>query len=114
MCSIPYRTSDFRSLLESQRDELLKSFRNREAISAAREPDGMDQIVALNEQDLSMRKFTRETAQLREIRVALERLNTGEPPACEECGEKLSAKRLEAVPYARYCVRCAVEAETRS
>jgi len=116
MCCTPFRTSDARSLLESQRDELLKSFRNREAISAAREPDGMDQIVALNEQDTAMRRFTREAATIREITAALKRLDRGEYGICLDCELKIQPKRLAVIPWAPRCGSCqeAAEAEDQA
>lgn len=43
---------------------------------------------------------------LEEVEDALERLDGGEYGTCEECGEKISRKRLDAVPWARYCVPC--------
>ncbi len=43
---------------------------------------------------------------LEEVEDALERLDGGEFGTCEECAEKISRKRLDAVPWARYCVPC--------
>ena len=44
--------------------------------------------------------------QLRQVESALARLATGEYGACPNCGGLISPKRLEAVPWARYCVDC--------
>ncbi|MGW7694079.1 TraR/DksA family transcriptional regulator [Streptomyces asiaticus] len=38
---------------------------------------------------------------------ALERLDHGDYGRCDECGEPISAERLEARPTATTCVRCA-------
>ena len=43
---------------------------------------------------------------LREIGDALHRLDHGNYGTCMECEEPISVKRLDAVPWARYCVRC--------
>lgn len=43
----------------------------------------------------------------REIRDALARLDAGTYGVCENCGQSIPEGRLEAVPYARYCVPCA-------
>ena len=40
---------------------------------------------------------------LREERVELQR--------CEDCGRDIAASRLDAVPYARYCMECARDRE---
>jgi DnaK suppressor protein len=43
---------------------------------------------------------------LREISGALRRIETGQYGECMQCEEPISAKRLDAVPWARYCVTC--------
>lgn len=43
---------------------------------------------------------------LREIADALERLREGTYGTCPDCGMPISRKRLEAIPWARYCVSC--------
>lgn len=43
---------------------------------------------------------------LREISDALRRLAEDNYGSCMECEEPISAKRLEAVPWAKYCVKC--------
>jgi len=37
---------------------------------------------------------------------ALDRIEDGEYGRCIRCGEAVSEKRLEAVPWARHCIRC--------
>jgi len=43
---------------------------------------------------------------LREISDALHRIDSEIYGICMECEEPISPKRLEAVPWARYCVKC--------
>lgn len=43
---------------------------------------------------------------LQEVEHAIARMDDGEYGTCMECGEKISKKRLDAVPWARYCVPC--------
>jgi DnaK suppressor protein len=43
---------------------------------------------------------------LREISDALHRMDQDTYGICMECEEPISAKRLDAVPWARYCVTC--------
>ncbi len=42
-----------------------------------------------------------------ETQAALGRLDAGDFGRCEGCGQPIAAERLKAMPYARYCVRCA-------
>jgi hypothetical protein len=37
----------------------------------------------------------------------LERIGSGAFGQCESCGKAIAAQRLKAIPYTRYCVRCA-------
>ena len=43
---------------------------------------------------------------LREIADSLHRIEDGTYGDCMECEQPISAKRLDAVPWARYCVTC--------
>jgi len=56
---------------------------------------------------------TQERKQLRLIDQALARIEECTYGKCEMCGEKISKKRLEAIPWTPYCVRCQEEAEER-
>jgi DnaK suppressor protein len=46
---------------------------------------------------------------LSEVNDALDRIKRGTFGRCENCGREISRARLEALPYARYCIRCAKE-----
>lgn len=43
---------------------------------------------------------------LQEVEDALERLEGGDFGICQECEEAIHKKRLDAVPWARYCLAC--------
>lgn len=45
--------------------------------------------------------------ELTQINVALERIESGDYTSCTDCGEEISLKRLEAVPYTHLCINCA-------
>lgn len=42
-----------------------------------------------------------------EVAEALRRLDDGAYGKCESCGALVAAERLDALPYARYCIKCA-------
>lgn len=52
---------------------------------------------------------------LRDVVSALRKIDDGSFGSCERCGEPISEKRLEALPFARYCIGCqrVVEEEER-
>lgn len=43
---------------------------------------------------------------LKEVVTALRKLDEGGFGECERCGEPIAEKRLEALPFARYCIGC--------
>ena len=65
-----------------------------------------DQAQFLNEESVSLHLNTLDYAQLRLIEEALDRLDSGDYGICLSCEEPIPPKRLHAVSWARYCVRC--------
>jgi DnaK suppressor protein len=53
---------------------------------------------------------------LRDVVSALQKIDDGSFGSCERCGEQISDKRLDALPFARYCIDCQrlVEEEERT
>ena len=52
---------------------------------------------------------------LREVVAALAKIDAGSFGSCERCAEPIADKRLDALPFARYCITCQrlVEEEER-
>ena len=48
--------------------------------------------------------------EIAQIRAAFTRIKNGEYGECHNCGKKIGAKRLAALPYAVLCVDCVSEA----
>jgi RNA polymerase-binding transcription factor DksA len=65
------------------------------------------------EQEFTLNLLQNEEQVLEEISLALERINQGTFGRCEECESEIPKARLQAVPYARYCVECARKLEQR-
>ncbi len=63
------------------------------------------------EQEFTLSLMESEEATLANIEAALERVEDGTYGLCEECGVKIPKKRLEAIPYATMCVKCASQSE---
>lgn len=55
-----------------------------------------------------------ETRELTLVEHALERMREGMFGVCEACGAHISMARLNALPYAIYCIKCQREAERKS
>ena len=68
--------------------------------------DTADWAEKSHEEWLFLQKNSANIALLREIEGALERIADGTYGTCMECGMPVSQKRLEALPWACYCVTC--------
>ncbi len=105
----------FRKLLEEKRRSLLaKTTRTAEEGRGAVIEGGEDYV------DDAVTHYTREfllslsdldRRQLMLVEEALVRIREGTYGECQMCGENIGVKRLQAVPWARYCVQCQERAE---
>ena len=68
--------------------------------------DPADRASQKTEIDISIGLAENEANLRTEIDAALDRVNRGTFGICEECGTAIGAKRLSAIPYARFCIRC--------
>jgi DnaK suppressor protein len=65
------------------------------------------------EQEFTLSLMESEGVTLACVESALERIEEGTYGTCEECGVRIPKKRLDAIPYATMCVRCAEQHERR-
>jgi len=65
------------------------------------------------EQEFTLSLMENDGGTLAQIEASLERIEEGTYGQCEECGVKIPKSRLNAVPYATLCVRCAEQQEQR-
>ena len=63
------------------------------------------------EQEFTLSLMESEEETLDQIESSLERIEDGTFGQCEECGVKIPKTRLNAIPYAALCVKCASEFE---
>ena len=75
--------------------------------------DEVDQATTDNEQNMRMRLRNREALYLKKVKEALVRIEDGVFGLCNECGEDIEGKRLEARPIVTLCIACKEEQERR-
>jgi DnaK suppressor protein len=63
------------------------------------------------EQEFTLSLMENEEETLDLIELALERIEDGSYGSCDECGAKIPKARLNALPYAPLCVKCAGQME---
>jgi DnaK suppressor protein len=96
----------YKAMLEAKRTELSAGLRNREDIAIEKTPDALDEVQLAGERELAIRNLDRESNLLRNVKSALARVADGSYGVCLHCEEEIKPKRLEAVPWAKYCIRC--------
>jgi DnaK suppressor protein len=96
----------YKEVLETKQAELAKVLRNREGITIEKSPDALDEVQNAAERELAIRNLDRESNLLRAVRAALHRIGEGTFGTCLHCEEDISSKRLNAVPWAAYCIGC--------
>ena len=98
----------FRVLLEAKRAELAGSLGDTRFGTQGH--NGRiaeeDQASVSHEEFISSKRNNMEARMLRLVNAALGRIARGEYGDCHACEEEISEKRLKAVPWALFCVKC--------
>lgn len=90
--------------LRGQRDEL--------QIEYAADP--LDQIRSGLDREIVVSQLDEQARSIHAIQLALTKIEEGTYGLCEQCDAPISAKRLDAVPWAALCVACQSKAEARA
>lgn len=99
----------FKKLLEDKREEILnEAERTLTELTdqSGNIPDPNDRASAEADRSFELRIRDRERKLLPKIEAALERIKGGSFGECEECGEEIGLKRLEARPVTSLCIDC--------
>lgn len=105
----------FKILLEEKRDNLLKEAER--SLSELTDqhgniPDPNDRASAESGRNFELRIRNRERKLLEKIEEAIQRIEDGEYGECDDCGELIGLKRLEARPVTTLCIDCKTRQET--
>ena len=68
--------------------------------------DEIDQANELIENEMGFLMSSNMSNNLAEVEEALERIDKNEYGKCRHCGTEISVKRLDVLPFARYCFAC--------
>jgi DnaK suppressor protein len=105
----------FKTLLEGKRDDIVRraqqTLSEDMTLDANELPDEMDLASTEYLQSFTFRLRGREKSFLNKIQRAIQKIDAGTFGQCEECGEEISLKRLEARPEAPLCIKCKEEQE---
>ncbi len=98
---------DYRRKLLERRREVLSGLNVRfDTLATMGSVAEEDRAQISHSEFLSLQRNQMDYAQLRMVDEALDRMESGEYGICLECEEPIASKRLQAVSWARYCVKC--------
>jgi DnaK suppressor protein len=100
-----------RQILEAQLKEATSSRGLGDAIRIHQVADPVDMTQEAAERDLAVLILDLESALVRRLRSAIDRIEDGSYGACLQCEEEIAPKRLGALPWAELCIRCQERAD---
>ena len=104
------RLESFKKRLEERQQSLRKTVSRTEEDGRIADQDSAQDIA-----DRAASSYTKEflfsqsnndRQLLQMVETALQRIREGSFGECVSCGNEINAKRLEAVPWTRYCIEC--------
>src|SRR4051812_32720376 len=102
--------ASYRKTLEKKAEEIRRSMSAQKAAQVVSRLDCPSDEGDLSQQHheewIFLNRNSIDMKLLREISGALHRIEQETYGICAECEEPISTKRLDAVPWARYCITC--------
>ncbi len=107
----------YRNLLEEKRGNLLEAYTKKKSQGSEvggkeRAADMVDMATDASTQEFLYSLSNSDRDMLKSVEDALTLMDDNDFGECVECEEKISKTRLDAVPWARYCVSCQELVET--
>ena len=101
-----------RARLQGDMTQMEDNALNKDHTKTTSMPNHMAELGSGNfDQELTLSLLGSEKDALDQIEAAIGRIDDGSYGRCEACGVKIPKSRLEAIPYAAQCVRCASQEE---
>ena len=103
-----------RKKLVAMRDDLLRTVRQKQDmdVGSAEVGDEADQASSSLEKEMLFELNDNERTMLDQIEGALRKMEKNVYGLCESCQKPIAKPRLEAVPFARYCIACQSSSES--
>jgi DnaK suppressor protein len=104
------KLKSYRDLLLARREGLFRQVTEAEMSSRERDAeatqDPADMAANAYTKELLISMSANDRRLLEMIDEALKRVESGDYGECVNCGEPIPEKRLAAMPWARYCIKC--------
>jgi DnaK suppressor protein len=95
----------FRKILGAKQAEAAKT-RGRDGIVIERSADVLEEADYKTARELAIAGLNHESTVRRNVASALLRIQDGSFGICVHCESEISRRRLEAVPWTPFCIRC--------
>ena len=109
--------STIRANLDKRRQGLLAKSSETHAMPSSEDAshgDSLDIASSSRDREITFMLKSRELNELRAIEDAIRRIDNDDYGVCALCEDPIEIKRLEAIPWARYCLACQEEMENRT
>ena len=104
------KLEQFKKRLEDRRAELQRTVSRTEMDGRAADQDTAQDIAdrasSSYNKEFLFHQSNNERQLLQMVENALSRLREGSFGQCISCGQEINVKRLEAVPWTRFCIQC--------
>lgn len=101
------KSDTIKDKLLAERDVLLAKLGGNDlSVDSSETPDPVDLAVRNYSKNVMLAVSENESRQVVLINEALERIADDEYGICQNCEKEINPKRLDAVPWARYCLSC--------
>ena len=107
------KANRLKELLSLEKEHLRNTTREASGDLSAYSIHMADQAGDSFESEKNIRLYTEKDKILAEIEDALYRMEQGKYGVCTKCGKDISSPRLDAKPYAYFCIDCARAAESQ-
>lgn len=109
---------NFRQKLESLRTQAIKKIRatseNIHLLNALNQSEEAELGSVMSIAKIDENRAYANSSELDEIERALDKIKRDIYGICEMCGDEIHSERLEAKPFARFCIRCREIFETNN
>lgn len=98
---------EIKQRLLEERAQLIEKLKDNDlSVDDSETPDPVDLAVRNYSKNVMLAVSENESRQLALIDEALLRVEDNEYGLCQNCEKEITPKRLEAIPWARYCLNC--------
>jgi DnaK suppressor protein len=92
--------------LRAKQAELASSRRGLDSIAIERSADQLEEAQYKSARELAVANLNRESTVRHGVAMGLLRIHDGTFGTCMHCGDDISRRRLEALPWTPFCIRC--------